>query len=163
MKTGGELLLACMLALTLPAAAQTHASAKQRKHTAVHHTAHRRPARRRSPRPRITRVRREMEPSRERSEQIQKALIAAGYLDHASGHWDAATVRALRQYQIHHHWQTRYVPDARALIALGLGPPQDALPPATAAINADQALGLASPGERADPPRQAAHDPSAAK
>ncbi|HVA64460.1 MAG TPA: peptidoglycan-binding protein [Terriglobales bacterium] len=57
-----------------------------------------------------------------RAAQIQQALVQAGYLHHASGHWDASTAAAMKKYQADHRWQTRYVPDARALIALGLGP-----------------------------------------
>ena len=75
----------------------------------------------------------------DRALQIQQALMAAGYLSIASGHWDAATEAALRKYQLDHHWQTRYVPDARALIALGLGPAQDR---------------AYEEAERADPPRR---------
>ena len=60
-----------------------------------------------------------------RATQIQNALIRAGYLQHGSGTWDAETTAALRRYQQEHHWQSRVVPDARALIALGLGPRRD--------------------------------------
>ncbi|MGH9466613.1 MAG: peptidoglycan-binding protein [Terriglobales bacterium] len=58
--------------------------------------------------------------SAKRATQIQGALVRTGYMRHASGHWDASTAAALRQYQRDHHWQTRFVPDARALYALGL-------------------------------------------
>ncbi|MGH9415764.1 MAG: peptidoglycan-binding domain-containing protein [Terriglobales bacterium] len=57
-----------------------------------------------------------------RARQIQAALVTAGYLERVSGHWDTTTRAALEKYQRDHHWQTRFVPDARALIALGLGP-----------------------------------------
>lgn len=67
-----------------------------------------------------------------RATEIQNALIRAGYLQRGSGVWDAETQAALRRYQKDHHWQDRIVPDARALIALGLGPQEDqsALDPA---------------------------------
>lgn len=60
-----------------------------------------------------------------RATEIQNALIRAGYLRRGSGVWDNDTIAAMRRYQQDHHWQTRLVPDARALIALGLGPRRD--------------------------------------
>jgi hypothetical protein len=60
-----------------------------------------------------------------RATEIQNALIRAGYLRRGSGVWDNDTAAAMRRYQQDHHWQTRLVPDARALIALGLGPRRD--------------------------------------
>lgn len=60
-----------------------------------------------------------------RAEQIQQALMQAGYLGRCSGTWDSATVAAMRKYQSDHRWQTRFVPDARALLALGLVAPAD--------------------------------------
>ncbi|HEY7838438.1 MAG TPA: peptidoglycan-binding protein [Terriglobales bacterium] len=70
-----------------------------------------------------------------RALQIQQALLSAGYLSQTSGHWDAAARAAMTRYQKDHHWQTRYVPDARAIIALGLGPAMDGVPPTAAADN----------------------------
>lgn len=58
-----------------------------------------------------------------RAVEIEQALVGAGYLDHADDHWDAAAVAAMKKYQKDHHWQVKFVPDARALIALGLGTP----------------------------------------
>ncbi len=55
-----------------------------------------------------------------RATQIQQALVHAGYLSEVSGHWDAASIAAMKKFQAAHDWQTRYVPDARALMALGL-------------------------------------------
>ena len=60
-----------------------------------------------------------------RAAQIQQALVRVGYLDQSSGVWDHSTRQALKKYQADHHWQTKLVPDARALIALGLGPRAD--------------------------------------
>src|SRR5947209_1128706 len=39
-----------------------------------------------------------------------------------SGKWDDATQGALRRYQADQGWQSKSVPDSRALIRLGLGP-----------------------------------------
>lgn len=61
----------------------------------------------------------------ERATAIEKALVAAGYLHNVSGTWSSGAAAAMKKYQADHHWQTRFVPDARALIALGLGPPGD--------------------------------------
>jgi len=58
--------------------------------------------------------------SPQRAAEIQQALIGAGYLKTASGHWDASSEAAMKKYQADHHWQTRFAPDARALLALGL-------------------------------------------
>jgi peptidoglycan hydrolase-like protein with peptidoglycan-binding domain len=59
----------------------------------------------------------------QRTGQIQDALIRSHYLDgEASGTWDAKTQEALRRYQAANGWQSKVVPDSRALIKLGLGP-----------------------------------------
>lgn len=58
-----------------------------------------------------------------RATEIQTALIKAGYLSgEPSGHWDAASQAAMVKLQSDNGWQTKLVPDARALIKLGLGP-----------------------------------------
>jgi hypothetical protein len=59
----------------------------------------------------------------DRASQIQNALIRQKYLTGSpSGQWDAQTLVAMRQYQSDHGWQTKLMPDSRALISLGLGP-----------------------------------------
>ena len=59
----------------------------------------------------------------ERATQIQSALIRSGYLTGApSGHWDAETQAAMEKLQADNGWQTKLVPDSRAIIKLGLGP-----------------------------------------
>ncbi|MDR3746393.1 MAG: peptidoglycan-binding domain-containing protein [Acidobacteriaceae bacterium] len=58
----------------------------------------------------------------ERATQIQTALIRSGYLTgDPSGHWDNETQAAMEKLQADNGWQTRLVPDSRALIKLGLG------------------------------------------
>lgn len=58
-----------------------------------------------------------------RATQIQTALTGAGYLQGApTGHWDASTQAAMQKYQADHGWQTKLIPDSRAIIKLGLGP-----------------------------------------
>ncbi|SNT01373.1 hypothetical protein SAMN05421770_103459 [Granulicella rosea] len=40
----------------------------------------------------------------------------------ATGVWDAQTETAMQKLQSDNGWQTKIVPDARAIIKLGLGP-----------------------------------------
>ncbi len=65
----------------------------------------------------------------ERARQIQIALIREGYMQgEPSGVWDQPTKDAMTRYQADHGWQTKTLPDSRALIQLGLGPNhQDAI------------------------------------
>jgi peptidoglycan hydrolase-like protein with peptidoglycan-binding domain len=59
----------------------------------------------------------------ERVKQIQEALIKAHYLTgEADGNWDEHTVAAMQKFQADNNWQTKLMPDSRALIKLGLGP-----------------------------------------
>lgn len=59
----------------------------------------------------------------ERATQIQQALIREKYLTgEPTGSWDARTQAALVKYQADNGWQSKVVPDSRALIKLGLGP-----------------------------------------
>jgi peptidoglycan hydrolase-like protein with peptidoglycan-binding domain len=61
-----------------------------------------------------------------RASQIQASLIKSGYLSgEASGHWDAQTESAMQKFQEDNGWQTKLIPDSRAIIKLGLGPAQD--------------------------------------
>ena len=58
-----------------------------------------------------------------RTRQIQESLIREHYMNgEPSGKWDDATQMALRRYQADQGWQSKSVPDSRALIRLGLGP-----------------------------------------
>jgi len=59
----------------------------------------------------------------ERATQIQQALIREHYLTgEPSGQWDEATIAAMQKYQADQGWQTKLMPDSRALKKLGLGP-----------------------------------------
>jgi peptidoglycan hydrolase-like protein with peptidoglycan-binding domain len=58
-----------------------------------------------------------------RATQIQTSLIKSGYLSgEASGHWDSQTESAMQKFQEDNGWQTKLIPDSRAIIKLGLGP-----------------------------------------
>jgi peptidoglycan hydrolase-like protein with peptidoglycan-binding domain len=62
-----------------------------------------------------------IEPARAR--EIQQALIREHYLNgEATGNWDPATEAAMQKYQADQGWQTKLMPDSRALKKLGLGP-----------------------------------------
>lgn len=87
--------------------------------------------------------------STDRATQIQQALIQRGYLSGApTGSWDAASVAAMQKMQGDNGWQTKLVPDSRALIKLGLGPGNDSVP----AANATQASTAAGDGGQAVSP-----------
>ena len=61
--------------------------------------------------------------SSDRAREIQEALIREHYLDgQPTGLWDARTTAAMRRFQAAQGWQSKVVPDSRALIKLGLGP-----------------------------------------
>jgi peptidoglycan hydrolase-like protein with peptidoglycan-binding domain len=102
---------ALLLAIAaLPCAARTHA---RRGPTGKHSKAPSRPAPQRA-----------IDDSR--ATQIQGSLIKSGYLTgEASGHWDAQTEAAMQKFQSDNGWQTKLIPDSRAIIKLGLGPNQD--------------------------------------
>lgn len=90
-----------------------------------------------------------------RTQEIQEALVRSRYLEgEPSGVWNAQTEDALRRYQAANGWQSKVVPDSRALIKLGLGPsdkklinPESAMTsrPMTASENAPNTAGL-NPG-----------------
>jgi hypothetical protein len=65
----------------------------------------------------------------DRARQIQTALTREGYMKgETSGVWDQPTRDAMTRYQADRGWQTKTLPDSRALIQLGLGPShQDAI------------------------------------
>jgi hypothetical protein len=86
----------------------------------------------------------------ERATEIQQALIRQNYLTgEPTGEWDARTQAALVKYQGDNGWQTKVVPDSRALIKLGLGPnysaellngPPKASPAATPSTTASRGI-----------------------
>lgn len=54
--------------------------------------------------------------------QIQQALIKAHYMSgEPNGDWDSTTLAAMRKFQADQGWQTKLMPDSRALKKLGLG------------------------------------------
>jgi peptidoglycan hydrolase-like protein with peptidoglycan-binding domain len=74
------------------------------------------------------RVRGQQKIDSERARSIQEALIREHYMTgEATGTWNPASEEAMRKYQADHGWQSKQVPDSRALIKLGLGPSNDHL------------------------------------
>ncbi|MGB7600440.1 MAG: hypothetical protein WBM24_09055 [Candidatus Sulfotelmatobacter sp.] len=64
----------------------------------------------------------------QRAQAIQEALIREHYMTgEPAGTWNQASEDAMRRYQADHGWQSKEVPDSRALISLGLGPSNDHL------------------------------------
>ena len=90
-----------------------------------------------------------IEPSRVK--EIQQALVREHYLNgEPNGNWDATTQAAMQKYQSDQGWQTRLIPDSRALKKLGLGPDY------SGAINAEGASFAPPPPVNTIPPTQAA-------
>lgn len=72
----------------------------------------------------------------ERVREIQAALIREHYMDgEPDGVWNTRSKAAMQKFQADQGWQSKVVPDSRALIKLGLGPDHAGLlNPDTAAI-----------------------------
>ena len=146
------LLLTSLAAAKTKKAAHKHASAKHHssRHVSSSHARH--SSRGRHSRKMAWKYRGQQRPDAERTRAIQEALVRQNYL-HAtpSGVWDQRTRDAMARFQEDHGWQTKMVPDSRALIALGLGPSKDGLinpetamtsaPPDTGAGDRDAATG----------------------
>lgn len=73
-----------------------------------------------------------------RALEIQQALVREHYLSGApTGAWDVSSKAAMQKYQADHGWQTKRIPDARAIISLGLGPMHQANPATELATGQD--------------------------
>jgi Putative peptidoglycan binding domain len=129
----GAALLACVLIVA--ASARDDASAgtsgssasttKSKKHSGTVSRTHSASSKRRK---KSSRVRGQEKIDSERAQAIQEALIREHYLSgEATGTWNQASEEAMRRYQADHGWQSKTVPDSRALIKLGLGPSKDHL------------------------------------
>ncbi len=91
----------------------------------------------------------------ERVTEIQQALIREHYLNSdANGQWNSETQAAMQKFQSDQGWQTKIMPDSRALKKLGLGPDYStainakgstfADPPPISTIPSPQAEGFAT-------------------
>jgi hypothetical protein len=93
----------------------------------------------------------------ERAQSIQEALIREHYLTgEATGTWNQASEEAMRRYQADHGWQSKTVPDSRALIKLGLGPSKDHL------LNPESAMTTVPDAPRAESMPTTSHSASPA-
>jgi len=98
------------------------------------------------------RVRGQQKIDSERAQAIQEALIREHYLSGtATGKWNQASEEAMRRYQADNGWQSKTVPDSRALIKLGLGPSKDQL------LNPESAMTTVPDAPKAEPVRPASH------
>ena len=81
--------------------------------------------------PRTTWRNRQLTPSSDRYREIQTALAAKGYLkeDHVTGSWDPASTEALKCFQADQKIDSKGKINALSLIALGLGPRREPVPP----------------------------------
>jgi len=92
----------------------------------------------------------------ERALAIQEALIREHYLSgEAKGTWNQASEDAMRKYQADHGWQSKTVPDSRALISLGLGPSNDHL------LNPESAMTTVPDRPKSDSAVPTSHTPPA--
>jgi len=104
----------------------------------------------RSSRRKSSRVRGQQKIDSQRATAIQEALIREHYLTgEPAGTWNDASEEAMRRYQADHGWQSKTVPDSRALISLGLGPSKDHL------LNPESAMTTVP-----DPPKSEATPPT---
>jgi peptidoglycan hydrolase-like protein with peptidoglycan-binding domain len=109
------LISAALLAPPAFAVNVRHSSANGRSSSTTHRLSHSRHASRR--------VRGQQAIDSDRVTQIQQALAREHYITaDPNGDWDSNTVAAMQKYQADHGWQTKLMPDPRALKSLGLGP-----------------------------------------
>jgi hypothetical protein len=114
LRAGQVLLLLSTLAITPAFASRTHRAPT---------SGHPRTTSKKATRKQVSHVHGQRTIDSDRASEIQNALIKQKYLTGApSGQWDSQTQVAMRQYQSDHGWQTKLMPDSRALISLGLGP-----------------------------------------
>ncbi len=121
----GLVLLSAALA-AMPALATTthrrtaHSRSAHPEKASLHHSLHSRRGRRAAARRHVLHGQQAIDP--DRVTQIQQALIREHYLNGpANGDWDSTTVAAMQKYQADQGWQTKLMPDSRALKKLGLG------------------------------------------
>jgi putative peptidoglycan binding protein len=91
----------------------------------------------------------------QRAREIQEALIREHYLDgQATGTWNDASQKAMERFQADNGWQSKSVPDSRALIKLGLGPDHQHLLNPESAMTTMPVAGPSAPKDEAKTPPQ---------
>jgi len=154
---GCALALICACSSPHSAAAQASDAAgtapKSNATAAAHKSTAKRPSHRNGKRKTSARGQQKIDP--QRAQEIQEALIREHYLSgEAAGTWNQSSEDAMRRYQADHGWQSKTVPDARALISLGLGPSHDHLLNPESAMTTEpvtHAASLAPVSHSADP------------
>lgn len=142
----GALILTCAVAASGAARQDTSGTVKKPATASKSHSSAK--SKLSSRRKKTKRVRGQQKIDSERATAIQQALIREHYLSGtASGKWDQASEDAMRRYQSDHGWQSKEVPDSRALIKLGLGPSNDHL------LNPESAMTSTPSTPRAQPVR----------
>jgi hypothetical protein len=137
---------------TSPTSTHKRASASSTARTARTSSASHHSTGRSSRRSKTKRVRGQQKIDSERATSIQEALIREHYLSgEPTGVWDQASEDAMRRYQSDQGWQTKEVPDSRALIKLGLGPNNDHL------LNPDSAMTSTPIARRTEAPAVPTH------
>ena len=89
-----------------------------------------------------------------RAREIQEALIREHYMQgKPTGLWDQTSQKAMERYQAQNGWQSKTVPDARALIKLGLGPDHEHLlnPESAMTTTPQHSISAGTPAESKDP------------
>jgi peptidoglycan hydrolase-like protein with peptidoglycan-binding domain len=123
-----------------PSASSAHAAAPHKLSQAKRHSTGRR-----------ARMRGQQAIEPERVTQIQQALIREHYMTgDPNGKWDGSTEAAMQKYQADNGWQTKLMPDSRAIKKLGLGPDY------STAINSKEGNFTAPPGTSSIPSSQVA-------
>jgi hypothetical protein len=106
----------------------SHSSPDKHPKSGTTVTAHNSKTKHASSRKKKTTARGQQKIEPERAQAIQEALIREHYMGgEATGTWNQSSEDAMRRYQADHGWQSKTVPDSRALISLGLGPSHDHL------------------------------------
>jgi hypothetical protein len=138
------LVVTCLIVATAAARDDAQASTDAKKPAVAHKTAAKKPqsapsgstakkvssktaaGKKSSRKKKTAKVRGQQKIDSERSQAIQEALIRAHYLSgEPTGSWNDASEAAMRKFQADNGWQSKTVPDSRALIKLGLGPSKD--------------------------------------
>ena len=153
--------MTCVLAAATPRqssgdsskkASSTASSTKPHSTSSSTKTAHTTSSGKKSSKHKSSRARGQQKIDSERAQEIQEALIREHYLSgEATGKWNDASEAAMRRYQADHGWQSKTVPDSRALISLGLGPSKDHL------LNPESAMTTVPDRPKAEPMPTTSH------
>jgi peptidoglycan hydrolase-like protein with peptidoglycan-binding domain len=146
-RAGWALLISAALVAPPSFASHVHRSPTSGQSTTAHKLSTSRHYVRRS------RVRGQQAIEPERVTQIQQALIREHYMTgEPNGKWDATTQGAMQKFQADNGWQTKLMPDSRAIKKLGLGPDYSSAinakngnftpPPASSSIPSSQVAGF---------------------